>query len=135
MGATIVRSQEARGVALGPAAADLLSQIASHASYASSVYYLKQARQYLHDLASGFDEITRVAKAGAVFCFVVQDSFYKDVPVALANIAIEEAEARGWRLEFHERFPVKRTLTTLNTLARKYAKGEVSESVVRVRLV
>ncbi|KUN07174.1 hypothetical protein AQI95_11550 [Streptomyces yokosukanensis] len=65
---------------------------------------------------------------------VVQDSYYKDEPVPLADICIDEAEVRGWGLVLNEQFPVKRTLTTLNKSAREYKKAQVSESVITFSL-
>ncbi|WP_327680250.1 hypothetical protein [Streptomyces sp. NBC_00467] len=134
MGTTLIRrgdSLDSRS--LGSSGKSLLERIAQHDSKASSGYYLKQARQYLDDLTAGLDELSRVCKQEATVHLVVQDSFYKDVPVPLAEICIEESRARGWDLEFQEKFEVRRSLTSLNTAARAYKKGDVEESVITVR--
>jgi DNA modification methylase len=131
MGTTLIRRQAEHTVAFGESASHLLSLIQKHDSKASSGYYLRQARQYLTDLASGLDEITRVCRNSATVHLVVQDSFYKDVHVPLADICIDEAAMRGWVLRNEpERFPVRRTLTSLNKSAQIYKKGDVSESVL-----
>ncbi|MFJ6837604.1 DNA methyltransferase [Streptomyces sp. NPDC091209] len=131
MGTTLIRRQGETSADFGKVGSNLLSLIQKHDSKASSGYYLKQAQQYLADLASGLDEITRVARDSATAHLVVQDSFYKDVHVPLADICIDEATMRGWVLKNEpERFPVRRTLTSLNKSARTYKKGDVVESVL-----
>jgi hypothetical protein len=111
-------------------AKDLVHRIATHRSYASGVYYLKQANQYFDDLTCSLDEITRVCAPGAFMTLVVQDSYYKDVPVRLGDICLDEAELRGWEYVAKKPFEVRRSLTTLNTSAKLYPKGKVSENVI-----
>ncbi|MEV4558283.1 hypothetical protein AB0K51_15010 [Kitasatospora sp. NPDC049285] len=134
MGTTLIRKDVGFSISsVGPTAQLLLSQVQGHKSKASSGYYLKQAQQYLSDLCSGLDEISRVSRPGASIHLVVQDSYYKDVPVPLADICIEEGTLRGWSLEACDRFPVRRSLTALNTSARAYKKSDVAESVISFR--
>ncbi|MFI0799786.1 Methyltransferase domain-containing protein [Amycolatopsis lurida] len=131
MGTTLIREADARLLDVRTcAASSLVEQIAKHQSHASGVYYLKQACQYLSDLTSAFDELSRVSKAGAVAVFVVQDSYYKDIPVELAKICEEEAIIRNWKIVNAEPFDVTRTLTSLNRAAKNYAKGRVKETVI-----
>lgn len=131
MGTTLIRPQTEDIFPFGEAASQLLSLIQKHDSKASAGYYLRQTRQYLADLTSGLDEITRVCRNTATLHLVVQDSFYKDVHVPLADICIDEAAMRGWVLKNEpERFLVRRTLTSLNKAAQTYKKGDVAESVI-----
>ncbi|MEB3064447.1 site-specific DNA-methyltransferase [[Mycobacterium] zoologicum] len=134
MGTTLIRRSAMRELSVAATANDLLKRVADHPSKASGGYYLKQIRQYLQDLTQSLDELTRVAKSGALMTLVVQDSYYKDVPIPLAAICVEEAQARGWLLvgEPAER-DVKRHLTQLNTAARAYIKGKVAESEITLR--
>jgi hypothetical protein len=136
MGTTVIRpaSEDAIG-GLGELTRGLLRQISQHSSKASSGYYLKQAQQYFTDLAAALREISRVCKPGATMTLVVQDSFYKEIHLSLADICIAESEVCGWTLEKHDRFPVKRTLTSLNTAAKKYDKKTVTESAIVLRKV
>ncbi|WP_370085387.1 hypothetical protein [Streptacidiphilus sp. MAP12-16] len=133
MGTTLTRNEFFNRETLGSVASALLGKIEAHDSKASTGYYLKQARQYLTDLTCSLDEITRVSKFNGLMHLVVQDSYYKDVPVALADICIDESQRRGWVLEERENFPVRRLLTSLNKSARAYTKGEVAETVVTLR--
>jgi DNA modification methylase len=135
MGTTLTRSNALAGrLEYGPTASDLVKRVAEHPSKASGGYYLKQVRQYLDDLLGSLDELTRVASDSATMQLVVQDSYYKDIPVALAQICTEEAELRGWiESDGPNVFEVKRFLTQLNTAARAYSKGKVSETVITLR--
>jgi hypothetical protein len=135
MGTTLIRPDAMKSEQkYGSRATELVERVAAHPSKASNGYYLKQARQYLDDLGKSLDELTRVSASGAVLILVVQDSYYKDVPVPLAEICIEEATARGWRSDASpQHYEVKRTLTQLNTAARAYVKGQVAETVVTLR--
>jgi hypothetical protein len=133
MGTTLIRPMRQEDSELGEVATDLIRRVSSHPSKASGGYYLKQAKQYLNDFCISLDEITRVAKYGAWLCMVVQDSFYKDEPVPLADICINEAVLRGWVYKTRSEFPVIRSLTSLNSSARKYKKNRVDESVVTFR--
>lgn len=133
MGTTLIRGGEADDLKLGSIADSMLADISSHSSKASSGYYRKQTIQYLVDLTLGLSEITRVTKSGGSLHLVVQDSYYKDVPVRLADICVEESELRGWTLVNREPYAVRRTLTSLNKAARNYTKSEVAETVVTLR--
>ncbi|MFD4543711.1 hypothetical protein [Streptomyces bauhiniae] len=131
MGTTLIRKEvDLTFDRFGPRSQMLLRAISEHKSKASGGYYLKQAIQYLSDLNQGVAELSRVARDGADLHLVVQDSYYKDVPVPLADICIEEAEARGWHPVECKPYPVKRNLTRLNTSARAYKKGDVAETVI-----
>ncbi|WP_181399848.1 hypothetical protein [Actinokineospora spheciospongiae] len=132
MGTTLIRPAAAH-LEFGGVAKSLLKKISSHESKASSGYYLKQTTQYMLDLSAGMDELSRVAKPGSYAFLVVQDSYYKDIPVPLAEICIDEASNRGWVLDSSIPFPVIRSLMTVNRHARSYKKGTVSETVIGLR--
>ncbi|MDW3845257.1 site-specific DNA-methyltransferase [Micromonospora sp. BRA006-A] len=128
MGTTLIRPSDEQ-LSYGPLATDLVDRIKSHSSKASNGYYRKQAIQYLNDLVGSLDEIQRVAAPRASAVLVVQDSYYKDVHVRLAEICEEEMSARGWTCK-PRRFRVDRILTSVNTAARAYTKGDVYETVL-----
>nr|BFE33166.1 hypothetical protein GCM10010200_054170 [Actinomadura rugatobispora] len=135
MGTTLIRRRRdvIRQEGYGPKASQLVENISKHDSKASSGYYLKQAKQYLDDLTLSFDELTRVSKRHALMTLVVQDSYYKEVPIRLAEICVEEAERRGWSFIDWDQAEVTRLLTQVNTAARAYPKGKVAETVVTLR--
>ena len=133
MGTTLIRQGATAEPTYGQLASDLVDAVSRHPSKASSGYYLKQARQYLGDLATSLEELTRVAKPTATMYLVVQDSYYKDVPINLADICIDEAVIRGWTATEVRPFEVNRILTKLNTSAQAYPKGAVVETVIAFR--
>ncbi|GAA4544358.1 DNA methyltransferase [Pseudonocardia xishanensis] len=134
MGTTLTRAGRGSARKLGTLAKLLVTSISEHESKASSNYYSNQAQQYLSDLSLGLDEITRVSRESADLTLVVQDSYYKDVHVRLADICADELMARGWEVVEIKPFEVRRSLVDLNTNARAYVKGTVSESVLQLRL-
>lgn len=134
MGTTLIRQRVIDApVNLGYTARRLLKEIASHNSKDSAGYYRKQAIQYFLDLTATLDEVTRVSSESAIMQLVVQDSYYKDIPVPLAEIYQEEAVSRGWEFQSAVEFDVIRSLTTLNTPARAYRKEKVNETVLILR--
>ncbi|MEO1060559.1 MAG: DNA methyltransferase [Actinomycetota bacterium] len=132
MGTTLIRRAAALPT-FGVEAQALLDEIQHHPSKDSSGYYLKQARQYLSDLGASLSEITRVARAGASATFVVQDSYYKDIPVKLGEILVSELSSLGWDLAESRSEAVSRSLVTMNSAARRYSKKPVEEHVLRFR--
>ena len=128
-GTTLIRPPLEPRADLGDIACHLVEQVSTHQSKAASGYYRKQVLQYLDDLTASLDEIDRVAKPGAQALVVVQDSYFKDVHVRLADICGEEMATRGWDNKPTSK-RVERILTSLNTAARAYAKGEVHETVL-----
>ena len=135
MGTTLIRSAQEPSSNLGPTAQELLTKVAQHRSRASSGYYRKQFQQYLSDLTASFTEITRVAKIGTTMILVIQDSYYKEIPIGLADICTEEAVRRGWQLVNAQPFAVRRNFTSINKAARAYPKGVVAETVITLRKV
>ncbi len=128
MGTTLIRPIVPAST-YGKLASQLLHQISTHESKASSGYYRKQAVQYLNDLTVSLCELNRVCRDGAQAIMVVQDSYYKDVHVRLADICEDEMASRGWTCK-QRRLKVNRILTSINTAARAYAKGDVHETVL-----
>lgn len=135
MGTTAIRSAKPAGFQVHTKASQLLKSIAEHPSYASATYYSKQAVQYFGDLAASLSELSRVSRQGASMTLVVQDSFYKDILLPLAEICVEESEAQGWKLQKHRRIEVKRSMGTLNLAAKNYKKSAVTESIMTFKRV
>ena len=134
MGTTLIRpSSMSSDMPYGSIARELVKSISRHTSKASSGYYRKQVVQYLDDLTRSLDEISRVASDRASLVMVVQDSYYKDIPIRLAAICVEEARQRGWKLCSEKPEEVIRSIVQFNTAARAYPKGRVCETVISLR--
>lgn len=130
MGTTLTRPSSTTSPNYGPLAQDLIRRVTEHPSHASATYYLKQFNQYLDDLLRSLAEVSRIAKNDATMIMVIQDSYYKEVPVRLADICAEEAERLGWKVIASEPFEVSRILTAVNTAAKAYPKSTVAETVL-----
>lgn len=102
----------------GDTCQELLDAVEGHPSKASATYYLKQFKQYFHDLHLSIGELRRVLKQGGEAVLVVQDSLYKDLHVDLATITIEMANQRGlhWKSEYT--YETSSSMRTLNPRAR-----------------
>ena len=109
----------------------VLNTIGAHPSKASATYYLKTHIQYFRDAADITGEALRVLAPGASGIFVIQDSWYKDIPIVLADIYREMALNMGAvRAEVIGSHPVRSHMGLVNTRARRHAKGELFERVL-----
>jgi hypothetical protein len=134
MGSTCIVGQKHEiGEHWGPTCRALVENVRSHSSKASSTYYFKTYVQYFQDAESLLRECLRVLKPGASAFLVVQDSWYKDVHVPLGLIYGEMAvELGAVDVALVKDESVKTHLGLVNSGARRYKKGEISEQVVRL---
>lgn len=110
---------------------DLLKNIGSHPSKASSGYYLKHFSQYFEDAQRSINEIARVLVPNGSAVLVVQSSYYKEIPIPLGDLYVSMAKRAGLKAKIVHRIPVKKVISSLNTRATKYLQDrEYSEDVV-----
>lgn len=113
---------------------DVLKKIESHDSKASDTYYSTLARRYFADLDETVGETLRVLRPQGVSLFVVQTSYYKDVPIPLDKILVELARSRGGRGMILQEEEVRQHFGHLSPHQREYAgKKVLRESVVRLQ--
>jgi SAM-dependent methyltransferase len=98
----------------------LLDRVAHHKSRASISYYLKNQIQYFSSLYKSLGEIDRTLASHGQCFFVVQDSYYKELHIDLAQIVREMGDSLGWSCNQHHDFPSSRTMVGLNRGARTY---------------
>ena len=82
-----------------PYAINVLRAIRSHVSKGSRSYYFPWMSNYVYSLQAGLLEINRTVKPNCPICIVVQDSYYKEIPVGMQQIVIEMLSAVGRRIE------------------------------------
>jgi hypothetical protein len=114
-------------------AADLIAEISTHDSKASSGYYRRFFSRYFDGMHRSLSEIRRVVKDGSPAVLVVQDSYYKEVHVDLAGIIEDMAGTVGWTSLARHDFPVipRRNYATINPRSRVYReRTEATESVL-----
>jgi hypothetical protein len=137
MGTTRIRTPKGTEIpgVWGEHLRETLEAVRGHESKDAAGYYFKQKLQYFHDLHTSLAELQRVTAPLGLCQIVVQDSYFKDVPLRLGDLVVEAAESYGWQLENAERHPVTRSLVTMNSSARSYHKEPVVESVLLLRKV
>lgn len=119
---------------LGPQGLQLLEAIRGHESRDAGGYYYKNFAQYFDALDASVQELSRVLKIGGRMVAVVQDSYFYDVQIPLADILKETCTKHGIALSGSRSVPVKRNLVTMNTRARQSRlDAQVSEHVLRFR--
>lgn len=104
----------------GRSCQDILGRISLHPARASRAYYWKTYVQYFDGLFRSIKEIGRVLRPQGLCFLVVQDSFYKDLHVDLAQIASEMAARSGLQERHRSDFRTSRTMMGLNTVSRRY---------------
>jgi SAM-dependent methyltransferase len=114
----------------GPVCGELLRAICAHPSKASSGYYFRYYDAYFVHAKRLVSEYLRVLKPGGAAVLVVQDSWYKDIHVPLAEIYVEMASSLGAEARVLSTERVVRHITQFNPRAKKYKKGDVHEHVV-----
>lgn len=115
----------------GPTITDFLEAVAQHTSKASSTYYLRYFIQYFNAVEISLKEIERVLRPGSPCVLVIQDSYYKEVRLDLAQAYLEMSEALG--LDLYKRLDYRNgnSLAYINKGARKYRKSsQAVESVL-----
>jgi SAM-dependent methyltransferase len=114
---TIHKAMPQQEPAWGKACLDVVEAISNHKSYASKSYYWKTYMQYFSGLHQSLREIDRTLKPAGQCILVVQDSYYKDIHIDLAEIINEMAHCLGWATIVRVDFPIAKTMVGLNTHA------------------
>ena len=124
MGTTTVPPTEPYvGTAAGPNAHRTLAAVRSHASKASSTYYVKWLAQYLDTYTASLEQLSRSAAPRGTIGLVVQGSYYKEILIDLPAITIEILASLGWRLVRSYDFGFRRSLAHINPHATAYHGG------------
>ncbi len=128
---TVPRELPPRSEEWGTEGLKLFDAVQSHTSRASRGYYDKWIAQYLQGLSVSLCEISRVMRPGARCALVVQDSFYKDVLIDLANITSEMAQIQGLRPIGQVPHKVAVSLASINSRSKPYrSHSPATESIL-----
>lgn len=105
---------------LPPAVRRVLAAIAAHPSHRSREYYARNFHQYFVDAVRAVKEMARILKRGGKAVLVLQNSYYKEIEIALTELMSAIAEQHSLRASIVARRPVGRHMTLLNTKSRAY---------------
>ena len=106
--------------AIGITAERTLDAIANHPSKASRSYYRKCFAQYFNDYASCLFQVAQVTSRTGTIGLVVQDSYYKELHLDLAQITAEILATCGWQLYRSYTFSKRRSFAQINPRAVAY---------------
>ena len=105
---------------IGVMAQRTLDAIANHPSKASRSYYWKWLAQYFSGYATSLAQLAQVTSRTGTIGLVVQDSYYKELHLALAQITAEILATLGWQLYRSYVFHPRRSFAQINPRAVAY---------------
>ena len=119
-GTPVVRGVKRAEGRLPYEAEQLLEQIAGHESHGSATYYAPWLRNYLTELHRTVELIAARVKPGGEIAIVLQDSYYKSVHINLQRLVAASLAAAGRRLVAQHDFPVRHSMSHMNSRARSH---------------
>ncbi|MEZ9199137.1 DNA methyltransferase [Shewanella sp. 10N.286.54.B9] len=136
IGTTTIFSQRKCGDrSWGKLCNEVISAINSHSSYSSQDYYIKNKIQYFDGSYQSLLELYRVMKVEANAYLVIQNSYYKEIPIPLPEIYMQMAKAIGFSEAVCERRDIlKSTMAHINVKSKRYEKNKIYyEDVIRLK--
>tara|TARA_R110000850_G_scaffold275699_1_gene415548 strand:- start:60 stop:1325 length:1266 start_codon:yes stop_codon:yes gene_type:complete len=109
----------------------LIERIRTHRSYASERYYAKGFRYYFEDMSRALARFTGWLSPNGIAMLVVQDTYYKEILVSVADLLGDIAQVHGLTLVCAERFKVRNTMSRLSPQSRAtLPKPQLAETVM-----
>ena len=116
---------------LPASAVQLIDQIKNHTSYASEGYYYKGFLYYFSDMMDALSRMKTWLRPGGLAFLVVQDTYYKDLHVPVADLLIDIAATQGFSLMGRQDWRVRSSLSQLSPHSRRRLPNRsLSESVI-----
>lgn len=100
---------------------EFLSKVSSHPSKASSTYYLKFFSQYFSDLCDFIQWLKVHTSKSAEGIVVLQNSYYKEIPIPLIEIVRELSECHGFHVDVVRQDSSTRHMGALSPHQQAYA--------------
>lgn len=119
-GTPVVRGVNRAEGGMPEEAEELVTRVARHESHGSASYYAPWLRNYLAELHEVLDLIAARVRPGGRIALVVQDSYYKSLHIDLQRLVTKSLEAAGRDLIDRHDFPVRHSMTHLNSRARSH---------------
>lgn len=108
----------------------LLDKIRNHPSKASATYYFRFYCQYFDNLSSTLRKMRSVVSVGGQALMVVQNSYYKDVPIPLYEIISEMGKSINISVSNLRNQRVETHMGSMNPTQRAYVAQKVLEESV-----
>ncbi|SFR79858.1 hypothetical protein [Sphingomonas jatrophae] len=130
IGTPLIRGDHA-GVELPRSVEMLIERVRTHRSYASERYYAKGFRYYFEDMSRALARFAGWLAPKGIALLVVQDTFYKEILVPVADLLGDIAQIHGLDLVGVERFKVRNSMSRLSPHTRAaLPKPQLAETVI-----
>lgn len=119
------------GIGLPRSVETLIELVRTHRSYASERYYAKGFRYYFEDMSRVLARFAGWLAPNGIAILVVQDTYYKEILVSVADLLGEIAQVHGFRVVGIERFKVRNAMSRLSPHSRAtLPKPQLAETVM-----
>jgi hypothetical protein len=131
---TIAKTTPVADQRWGRTAYDFVTAVGDHQSKASKSYYQRYFLQYFDMMYGSMKELRRTLKADAPCALVVQDSYYKDVRIDLAQALIDMGAGLGWSNAERIDFDVPHTMAGMHPGSQQWrTSSKATESLLVLR--
>ena len=108
------------GTELPEGAEELVERVACHESHGSASYYGPWLRNYLTEIHEVLELLAARVRPTGRIALVVQDSYYKSLHIDLQRLVTESLAESGRCLIARHDFPVRHSMTHMNSRARSH---------------
>ena len=107
--------------ALSKTTQEFLREVSQHPSKASSTYYLKFFTQYFSDIFDFIQWLNHHTSSSAKGIVVLQNSYYKELPIPLLEIVKEISKSQGFQVDVVRQDSSARHMGALSPHQQAYA--------------
>jgi hypothetical protein len=130
IGTPLIRPEH-DGMELPGSVEALVERVRTHRSYASERYYAKGFRYYFEDMSRVLARFASWLAPDGIVMLVVQDTYYKEILVSVADLLGDIAQVHGLNLVGVERFKVRNAMSRLSPHSRAtLPKPQLAETVM-----
>lgn len=130
IGTPLIRSEHV-GMELPRSVETLIERVRTHRSYASERYYAKGFRYYFEDMSRVLARFAGWLAPKGVAMLVVQDTYYKEILVSVADLLGDIAQVHGLKVVEVKRFKVRNAMSRLSPQSRAtLPKPQLAETVM-----
>lgn len=130
IGTPLIRPEHS-GMDLPRSVETLIERVRTHHSYASERYYAKGFRYYFEDISRVLARFAGWLAPNGIVMLVVQDTYYKEILVSVADLLGDIAQVHGLNLVGVERFKVRNAMSRLSPQSRAtLPKPQLAETVM-----
>jgi hypothetical protein len=127
-------ARDIEDIDFGPTASGFLNNVRRHTSKASGTYYTRFFANYFSAVRSSLTNLARSTQPRGTMVLVVQDSYYKELRLDLAQAFLEMAGLAGWSETLRSDLDTRVSKAAVNPRARVYRDSfDATESAILCR--